>query len=677
MSLIGELCLWVALLMAAWSTTVSFAGGALKRNDLVNSGVRGLYATFAMVLVASVGLWYSLLTKDFSLDYVASHISSTMPNAYIFTSFWSGQAGSMLFWALILSMYGTLAIATSRKRNPELTPWATGTLAAILVFFVLTMCFKANPFERLNFIPADGKGMNPQLQNPGMAIHPPCLYLGYVATAIPFAFAIAALFSRKLDADWLAVVRRWSLISWFFLTIGIILGMWWAYVELGWSGYWAWDPVENSSFLPWLTTTAFLHSIMIQEKRGMLRKWNVVLVVMSFLLAIFGTFITRSGVIESVHSFAQSPVGPWFATFFFLSVGVSVYLVGTRLSDLKAHAELESMVSREAAFLYNNLVLCGIAFAVLWGTVFPIISEWVKGTKVTVGPPFFNTVNVPLGLLLLALTGVGPLIAWRRASVSNLKRQFATPALVGVVVGAAVFAAGMRSIYPIMTYALCGFVTGTILQEFYKGVRARQSIHNESIITGLYHLVVRNRRRYGGYIIHAGIVMLFAAFAGLAFKSQYDITLKTGESFETNDPYGHHWRFVSQGVSTSEPRDKMVVAVGLDSYRDGKRVGIIASEKDTFFDSQHNQLFQPITGVGIHSTPALDTYLVLSGVRDKDTAELELTYNPLVMWVWIGGFVMMIGGLIVMWPQAERRRAQAGYSAVLEPARVAGVPAGV
>jgi cytochrome c-type biogenesis protein CcmF len=248
---------------------------------------------------------------------------------------------------------------------------------------------------------------------------------------------------------------------------------------------------------------------------------------------------------------------------------------------------------------------------------------------------------------------------------------------VGVVVGAAVFAAGMRSIYPIMTYALCGFVTGTILQEFYKGVRARQTIHNESVFKGLYHLVVRNRRRYGGYIIHAGIVMLFAAFAGLAFKSQYDITLKTGESFETNDPYGHHWRFVSQGVSTSEPTGKMVVAVGLDSYRDGKRVGIIASEKDTFFDSQHNQLFEPITGVGIHSTPALDTYVVLSGVRDKDTAELELTYNPLVMWVWIGGFVMMFGGLIVMWPQAERRRAQAGYSAVLEPARVADIPVGV
>ncbi|MEP6495267.1 MAG: cytochrome c-type biogenesis CcmF C-terminal domain-containing protein [bacterium] len=667
MILIGELSLWVALLMAAWSTTVSFAGGALKRDDLVNSGVRGLYATFAMVVLASIGLWTGLLSRDFSLEYVASHISANMANVYVFTSFWSGQAGSLLFWALILSMYGTIAIATSRARNRELIPWATGTLAAILLFFIATTCFKANPFSRLDFIPIDGKGMNPQLQNPGMALHPPNLYLGYVATAIPFAFAIAALFARKLDAEWLSVVRRWALLSWFFLTIGIVLGMWWAYVELGWSGYWAWDPVENSSFLPWLTTTAFLHSIMIQEKRGMLRKWNVVLVVVSFLLAIFGTFITRSGVIESVHSFAQSPVGPWFMTFFFLATGTSIYLVGTRLKDLEAKAELESMVSREAAFLYNNLVLCGIAFAVLWGTVFPILSEWATKTKVTVGPPFFNSVNVPLGLLLLALTGIGPLIAWRKASVSNLRRQFAAPTISGIVAGVALFVAGMRDPYPLMTYALCGFVTGTIVQEFYKGIRARQSIHGESVFMGFVHLVGRNRRRYGGYIVHAGIVMLFAAFAGMAFKSEFDITLNTGQTFATRDPYGHEWRFVSQGTSYFDRPDRSVIAVGLEAFRDGKRVGVIASEKRTYHDSQGNQLFSPITEVGIRSTAKLDTYIVLAGVRGKDTAELRLTFNPLVVWVWIGGFLMMIGGLVVMWPQAERQRSQSGYAAVMRP----------
>jgi len=677
-TLIGELSLWVALLMAAWSATVSYAGGALRRDDLVTSGVRGLYATFAMVLLASIGLWTALLTKDFSLEYVASHISANMPSVYIFTAFWSGQAGSMLFWALILSMYGTIAIATSRSRNRELIPWATGTISAILLFFIATTCFKANPFVRLDFLPVDGRGMNPQLQNPGMAIHPPNLYLGYVATAIPFAFAIAALFSRRLDAEWLGVVRRWTLLSWFFLTIGIILGMWWAYVELGWGGYWAWDPVENSSFLPWLTNTAFLHSIMIQEKRGMLRKWNVVLVVVSFLLAIFGTFITRSGVIESVHSFAQSPVGTWFATFFFLATGITIYLVGTRLHDLEAKVELESMVSREAAFLYNNLVLVGIAFAVLWGTVFPILSEWATGHKITVGPPFFNTVNVPLGLLLLALTGIGPLIAWRRASVSNLKRQFASPVAFGLIVGAALFAAGMHTPYALMAYALCGFVTGTIVQEFYKGVRARRTIHDESLIPAFMHLVGRNRRRYGGYIVHVGIVLLFAAFAGLAFKSDNDVTLKTGEAFDVRDPYGHQWRFISQGVSTSNRPDRDVVAVGLEAFRDGKRIGIITSEKRQYLDTQHNALFQPITEVGIRSTAKLDTYVVLAGVRGNDVAELRVTFNPLVVWVWAGGFIMMIGGLIVMWPQAERRPVQAGYAATIRAARPpAEIPVGV
>jgi cytochrome c-type biogenesis protein CcmF len=676
--LIGELSLWVALLMAAWSTTVSYAGGALRRDDLTSSGVRGLYATFAMVVLASLGLWTALLTRDFSLEYVAGHISATMPSVYVFTAFWSGQAGSMLFWALILSMYGTLAIATSRGRNRELIPWATGTLSAILLFFIATTCFKANPFTRLDFIPADGRGMNPQLQNPGMALHPPNLYLGYVATAIPFAFAIAALFSRRLDAEWLGVVRRWTLLSWFFLTIGIVLGMWWAYVELGWGGYWAWDPVENSSFLPWLTNTAFLHSIMIQEKRGMLRKWNVVLVVVSFLLAIFGTFITRSGVIESVHSFAQSPVGPWFATFFFLATGITIYLVGTRLHDLEAKVELESMVSREAAFLYNNLVLCGIAFAVLWGTIFPILSEWVRGTKITVGPPFFNTVNVPLGLLLLALTGIGPLIAWRKASVSNLKRQFAAPAAFGVFVSLVLFAVGMRSPYALVSYALCGFVTGTIVQEFYKGVRARQTIHEESLIPAFMHLVGRNRRRYGGYIVHAGIVMLFAAFTGQAFRSERDVTLKAGEAFSVRDPYGHDWRFVSQGVSTSDRVDRKVIGVGLEAFRDGKRLGIITSEKRQYLDTQGNPLFEPTTEVGIRTTAKLDTYLVLAGVRGNDTAELRVTFNPLVVWVWIGGFIMMLGGLVVMWPQAERRRAQAGYAAVIPGVRAAAeVPVGV
>jgi cytochrome c-type biogenesis protein CcmF len=666
--LVGELALWVALLMAAWAATTSFAGGALGREDLIASGRRGLYATTAMVVLASIGLWTALLTHDFSLKYVASNTSANMPKVYVFAAFWGGQAGSMLFWALILACYSAIAIRFVPPKARDLVPWACGTLAVILVFFIATVCFKANPYDRLSFVPADGRGMNPQLQNPGMAIHPPNLYLGYVATSIPFAFAIAALVTRRLDAEWLGIVRRWSLLSWFFLTVGITLGMWWAYVELGWSGYWAWDPVENASLLPWLTGTAFLHSIMIQEKRGMLRKWNVVLVVTTFLLAIFGTFITRSGIIESVHSFAQSPVGSWFATFFLAATGTTIYFVATRLRDLEAKAELESMVSREAAFLYNNLVLVGIAFSVLWGTLFPILSEWVRGSKITVGPPFFNTVNVPLGLLLLGLTGVGPLIAWRKASTSNLKRQFAVPAASGLIVSVVLFALGMRDGYALIAYTLAGFVAATIVQEFQKGISARRNIHGESIPVAVVRLVARNRRRYGGYIVHAGIVVLFSAFAGLAFKKDHDVQLRAGEAKELVDPLGHHWRFVSQGVSTSETLNRFVTAVGLEVWRDGVPQGILTSEKRQYFDSNKQPQFEPSTEVGIRPSAKMDLYVVLAGVRDE-TAELRISFNPLVVWVWIGGMIMAVGGLIVMWPQAERRRAPSGYVATLEPKR--------
>jgi cytochrome c-type biogenesis protein CcmF len=587
---------------------------------------------------------------------------------YVFAAFWGGQAGSLLFWALILSLFSAVAIWSARTKARDLAPWACGTLAMILVFFIAVVCFKANPYDRLSFVPADGRGMNPQLQNPGMAIHPPNLYLGYVSTSIPFAFAIAALVTRRLDAEWLGIVRRWALLSWFFLTIGITLGMWWAYVELGWSGYWAWDPVENASLLPWLTGTAFLHSIMIQEKRGMLRKWNVVLVVTTFLLAIFGTFITRSGIIESVHSFAQSPVGNWFATFFLLATGTTIYFVSTRLKDLEAKAGLESMVSREAAFLYNNLVLVGIAFSVLWGTLFPILSEWVRGTKITVGPPFFNTVNVPLGLLLLGLTGVGPLIAWRKASTSNLRRQFAFPVVAGLALGVVLAALGMRDVYALIAYTLAGFVAATIGQEFQKGISARRSIHGEGMPTATVRLIARNRRRYGGYIVHAGIVVLFAAFAGLAFKRDHDVQMRAGDTKELVDPLGHRWRFVSQGISTSETLNRFVTAVGLEVWRDGVRQGIITSEKRQYLDSSKNPLFEPSTEVGIRSSAKMDLYIVLAGVREE-TAELRISFNPLVVWVWIGGMIMAVGGLIVMWPQAERRRAPSGYVATLEPAQ--------
>jgi cytochrome c-type biogenesis protein CcmF len=605
--------------MATWAATVSFAGGQMRRGDLIESGERAIYATLAMVVLASIGLWTALLTHDFSIKYVASFTSANLPKVYTITAFWGGQSGSLLFWALILSIYSAIALWTNRTRNRELMPYVSGTLALILVFFLATICLGSNPFERLDWIPPDGRGLNPQLQNPGMAIHPPNLYLGYVGTSIPFAFAIAALLTRRLDAEWLAAVRRWALLAWFFNTVGIVLGMWWAYVELGWGGYWAWDPVENASLLPWLVNTAFLHSIMVQEKRGMLRKWNVTLVVSAFLLSIFGTFITRSGVISSVHSFAQSPVGMWFAAFLVVSMVVTAYLVSTRLSDLKSNAQLESMISREAAFLYNNLVLVGIAFSVLWGTLFPIISEAVRGNKITVGPPFFNTVNIPLGLLLLLLTGIGPLIAWRR---------------------------------------------------FYKGVNARHHMYGESRVIALPRLVARNRRRYGGYIVHLGVVVVFAAFAGLAFKREFDLTLNAGDTKTVTDAWGHNWTFLSQGISRYNVLNREVTAIALDVTRDGKPAGVITSEKRQHVDSRGAPTFEPSTEVGIQGSFKQDVYVVLAGVRGMDAAEIRVTFNPLVRWVWLGGALMALGGLVVMWPQADRQRVQSGYAAVLKPQHV-------
>lgn len=667
MILVGELSLWVAILMAAWTTMISWAGAWQRRPDLIFSGERAMYATFAFTLVASLGLWYALFTHDFSLRFVASYTSRNLPSVYTFTAFWAGQAGSMLFWALVLTMYSALAVFLNRNSLRRMMPWVTGTLGVVSLFFLCATAFGANPFERLDWVPVDGRGMNPQLQNPGMAIHPPMLYLGYVATAIPFAFAVGALVTRQLDGEWLGAVRRWSLLSWFFLTIGIALGMWWAYVELGWSGYWAWDPVENSSALPWFTGTAFLHSIMIQEKRGMLKKWNVTLVVLTFLLSILGTFITRSGVIESVHAFAQSDVGPWFLAFLIIATILTSILVSTRLQDMQAKAELESMVSREAAFLYNNLVLVAIAFTTLWGTLFPILSEWVQGEKITVGIPFFNSVNTPLGLMLLALTGIGPLIAWRRASTANLKRQFATPVAVGLGTVALLLALGMRHFYALVFYGLAAFVATTIVQEFVKGIGARRRMYGDGLATAGVRLVINNRRRYGGYIVHFGVVVMFAGFAGMFFKKDYtEVELKQGETYVAEDPWGSRWAFTSQGMSRYETLNRLNTAVTLEVARDGQPVGYMVAEKRQHFDAQKNATFEPSTEVAIRESAKQDVYVFFSGLMDEETAVLHIHFNPLVQWVWLGGFIMAFGGLIVMWPQAEQRR-ERGYAAELEP----------
>jgi cytochrome c-type biogenesis protein CcmF len=670
MTLLGQFALWAAWLLGLWGLALAFSGRWRQRPDVSQSVIRSVYAVCGCLLVASVALWKGLVAHDFNIEYVAAYTSRNLPGYYIFSAFWAGQKGSLLFWAVVLSIFASAAQLLTPRRYAHLMPYVAGVTSSVIVFFVSVMLFAANPFERLGYVPADGRGLNPQLQNVGMVIHPPMLYLGYISITIPFAFAVAALLSRRLDTGWIHAMRKWTLVSWLFLSIGITLGMWWAYVELGWGGYWAWDPVENASFLPWLTMTAFLHSVMIQEKRGMLKRWNFGLIIGTFLLSIFGTFITRSGVIASVHSFTQSNVGYFFLAFLVVAAVLSFTLLHTRWNLLEAEVRLESMLSREAAFLFNNLLLVGIAFSVLWGTLFPILSELIKGSKITVGAPFFNRVNIPLGLLLLGLTGVGPLIAWRKASSANLRRQFVAPVGAGVATLLLLLISGMRDFYALVALALAGFVAGTILQEFYRGIRARRRMHGESVPLAFTRLIGRNRRRYGGYIVHAGILIYFVAFAGMAFKKQQEATLKPGESVELKSPFGHTYRFTHLGISQYEALNRVVSAATVEVTKDGRRAGLMTSEKRQHVDSFQRPTFEPSTEVAIRSNLQEDLYIVFAGaVNGSEEAVYRFNINPLVWWVWFGGLVLAFGGLITMWPGGgpvvAPRRVQAGYQVSL------------
>src|SRR3989442_5253975 len=473
MSLLGHLSLWLAFLVGLWGAITGFVGGAQRRPDLQQSARHATFALFGALLVAVISLEIGIFRHYFSLEYVAAYTSRNLPTFYLWSALYAGQKGSLLFWATVLSLFAMLSQLFTSRRHRLYLPYVAAVTCLVATFFISVMLFAANPFERLGFTPLDGRGMNPQLQNPGTVFHPPMPYLCYISITIPFAFAIAALLTKKLDSDWLVAVRKWTLVSWLFLSIGLILGMWWAYVELGWGGSWAWDPVENAALLPWLVMTAFLHSVMIQEKRGMLKKWNLALILGAWLLSIFGTFITRSGVISSVHSFTQSSVGYFFLGFLLVAAIASAILYVNRLPLLEAEATLESMVSREASFLFNNLLLIGIAFSVLWGTLFPILSEAIKGTKITVGPPFFNQVNVPLGLALLAMTGIGPLIAWRRASLPNLRRQFAVPLTSSGFSLLLLLLAGMRDIGALIAFSIGGVGRATIVQQIAARAPAR------------------------------------------------------------------------------------------------------------------------------------------------------------------------------------------------------------
>jgi len=662
---IGILALRLALFAAAYAVVTAVAGARARRTDLVASSRHAAYAVHGLVVVAALVLWRALVARDFSLEYVAAYSSSTLALPYTIAALWGGQQGSLLFWALILTSMTSLVLLQNRDRNQALMPYVTATLMGTAVFFLALVVFVTDPFERLPIPAREGADLNPLLQNYWMMIHPPALYLGYVGCSVPFAFAIAALVTGRLGDVWIRTTRRWTLFSWFLLTIGNLLGARWAYEELGWGGYWAWDPVENAALMPWLSCTAFLHSVMIQERKNMLKMWNMVLVLLTFILTIFGTFLTRSGVVSSVHSFTQSGLGPFFIGFLLAVIVLAGALLVLRRPLLRGENEIDSFLSREAAFLFNNLLLVGLAFATFWGTVFPVISEAVRGIKITVGPPFFNKVNAPLGLALLFMTGVGPVIAWRRATARNLRTSFAAPLALGLATGVAIFAAGWRHYYAVVCFSFAAFVLATIVQEFVRGTRARQALLGERALQALASLVDKNRRRYGGYVIHVGVVMAFVGIAAsAAFRLEEQKTMRVGEQVDVGA-----FTLTYAGMRFADDPHYSSMQAEIAVARHGRAVGTYYPEK-RFYKRQQ----QPTTEVALRSTLREDLYLVLGSYDDASARMTLLVFvNPLVNWLWIGGLVMAIGTVIVMSPTAAERRALAAALAVeargLEPAR--------
>ncbi|MBI5505499.1 MAG: heme lyase CcmF/NrfE family subunit [Deltaproteobacteria bacterium] len=638
---IGNLALYLALATSLYAVAASLHGALARRREFVASGEHAAYATWGLICISSIVMLHALLTNDFSIKYVAAYTSTTLPARFRVTALWGGMEGSLLFWALILTTFTSLALFQNRHRNRELMPYVTATAATVAAFFVSLLVFMTPPFALLSFPPAEGTDLNPLLQNYWMQIHPPALYLGYVSWTIPFGFAIGALATGRLDDLWIRTSRRWCLMAWFFLGLGNLLGARWAYEVLGWGGYWAWDPVENAAFMPWLTGTAYLHSVMIQERKDMLKVWNMTLIILTFALTIFGTFLTRSGVISSVHSFTQSGLGPYFLTFLAFALIVSFGLMALRLRELRPRHQLDSLLSRESAFLFNNLLLVGIAFATLWGTIFPVLSEWVRGVKITVGPPFFNRVNAPLAVALLLLMGVGPVIAWRRATFRNLVDNFLGPAALGLAAGGVGFACGMRSLSAILVVSFSAFVLYTVAAEFHSGARARVAMVGDSYGAALLGLIRKNQRRYGGYVIHVGVVFMFL---GVTMSSVYRVeelhTVKKGERFTI----GRYTLEYQDSANEEDPHMAQLIAT-LAVYEDGEQITTLRPEKRFYKRPE-----QPATEVDMRSTMRDDLYVVLGSLDNQGVATFQTYVNPLVWWLWFGGVVLVLGTGIAAFP---------------------------
>jgi cytochrome c-type biogenesis protein CcmF len=646
---LGRAALVVTLGLCFYALVAGAAGAALRKRRLADSARNALVASFGSTAVASAVLLLALIRHDFSFTYVAKVTSAALPTGYTISAFWGGQEGSLLLWLLVLTGYAALAVVLGRRRAPDLVVWVVPVLAGISAAFAWLVVGVASPFAT-QAAPADGLGLNPSLQNPYMVAHPPALYLGYVGLAVPFAFAMGALLAGRTDERWIVATRRWTLFAWAALGIGQLLGAHWAYEEVGWGGYYAWDPVENAALMPWLAATAYLHSVMIQEKRGMLKVWNVTLVSFAFCLSIFGTFLTRSGVVNSIHSFTQSSIGAWFLAFIIIAVAFSAALIFLRLPLLRAKTKLESLVSREATFLYNNLLLIALCLTILWGVAWPIVSEAVRGEAVVVGPPYFNFFLRVFGLPLLLLMGIGPLIAWRRASLPSVARTFAVPGAAALATGIVLVALGAGSSVPgLIGYTFSAFVLATIAQEFVRGTRARRSLSGEPWPAAFASLVSRNRRRYGGYVVHAAIVLLAIGVIGSsAYDTVAEARLAPGQTMQVGD-----YRLAFRGVAERQAANATEIRAQFDVSRGDRALGRLEAGKNAY---DVEQLVSNEVGIRSDLLTGEDLFVIAEQVNADGSIVVRVFVKPLVNLIWLAGLVFVLGSVITLWPDAREER---------------------
>lgn len=640
MHIIGNVTIYLALILAIYAFLVLVLGIKKQNQRLIDSGKGATLSIFILASI-SVALMLALLgTGQFQFEFVYQYTSTDLPLIYKLTALWAGNAGSLLLWTFLLTLFSVIILYSKKLKETPMIPYVLVFMMLNIIFFYLIVGFVTKPFTLLDEVPVEGRGLNPMLQDPGMIIHPVLIYLGYVGLTVPFSFAMASLILRNTDSYWIQITRRWTMFAWLFLTLGNVIGGYWAYTELGWGGYWAWDPVENASFMPWLTVTAFLHSVMIQERKKMLKAWNYSLIIISYGLALFGTFLVRSGILTSVHAFAESNLGTYFLIFMATMIFISLYILMNRYQLIqKESGQIEAFISKESSFLINNLILVGGTFAVFWGTIFPLVSEAITGNKVTVGIPFFNTVMSPIMLSLLLLIAICPVISWQRSSAKSLLKDFLIPAVISVVIFVLLFLFGIRDAYPIISFTIIAFLILTHIAEFIRGTKARQKATNESLIVAFFRMIVRSRRRHGGYIVHIGIAIIAFGIVGSNFDIERLETLAEGESMTIGD-YVLTYEKLSQDI---EGRKKTVFA-NIAVEKNGKHVGYIRPERAIFPNWD-----EPSTEVAVRSTLKEDLYVVLNGWEEDRRATLQVKINPLVKWIWIGSAVVVFGTIFAIW----------------------------